>query len=75
MKKRDHLRIPMEIQAAYFEILAPRCNSELHNKKREQLEIRCSVDPKSVPRLLFFKVFRDLKRSRSFRRRSEAENL
>lgn len=47
MKKQVHLRILMEIQAAYFEILAQSCSFASNNKK-EQLEICRSTKPNSL---------------------------
>lgn len=50
MKKRVHLRILMEIQAAYFEILAQSCSFASHNnKKNERFEIAAAQKPKSLP--------------------------
>lgn len=65
MKKRVHLRTLIEIQAAYFGILAERCYSELHNnKKSEQREICRSTKPEWLSNV---KVSLSPDRSQSFR--------
>lgn len=64
MKKRVHLRTMMEIQAAYFEILAERCYFELHNNKKiEQGEICRSTKSKWLSNV---KVSLSPDRSQSF---------
>lgn len=73
MKKRVHLRTMMEIQAAYFEILAGRCYFELYNnKKSEQREICHSTKPKWLRNV---KVSLSPDRSQSFREHAEVKNM